>query len=75
MQFVILFASLGRYLSRNLHQVIKNIISNAMESVAASANTDPYRFFSLCFISMESVVFPVSGFKKLVLIKQHVAGR
>ncbi|KAM0008674.1 putative cullin repeat-like-containing domain superfamily, exocyst component Exo84 [Helianthus debilis subsp. tardiflorus] len=42
MQFVILFASQGRYLSRNLHQSIKNIISRAMESVAASTNTDPY---------------------------------
>ncbi|XP_024992230.1 exocyst complex component EXO84A-like [Cynara cardunculus var. scolymus] len=40
MQFVILFASQGRYLSRNLHQVIKNIISRVMDSVAA-ANIDP----------------------------------
>ncbi|XP_071688650.1 exocyst complex component EXO84A-like [Rutidosis leptorrhynchoides] len=40
MQFVILFASQGRYLSRNLHQVIKNIISRAMDSVAGS-DTDP----------------------------------
>ncbi|KAI3667609.1 hypothetical protein L6452_42675 [Arctium lappa] len=39
-QFVILFASQGRYLSRNLHQVIKNIISRNMDSVAA-ANIDP----------------------------------
>ncbi|KAI3759295.1 hypothetical protein L6452_06999 [Arctium lappa] len=44
MQFVILFASQGRYLSRNLHQVIKNIISRVMDSVAA-ANIDPNRFF------------------------------
>ncbi|KAI3800491.1 hypothetical protein L1987_28582 [Smallanthus sonchifolius] len=42
MQFVLLFASQGRYLSRNVQQVIKNIISRAMESVAAAANTDPY---------------------------------
>ncbi|KAI7751359.1 hypothetical protein M8C21_023456, partial [Ambrosia artemisiifolia] len=42
MQFVIVFASQGRYLSRNLHQAIKNIISRVMESVAASTNTDPY---------------------------------
>ncbi|MFS8004333.1 putative exocyst complex component Exo84 [Helianthus anomalus] len=42
MQFVIFFASQGRYLSRNLHQSIKNIISRVMESVAASTNTDPY---------------------------------
>nr|GEV76671.1 exocyst complex component EXO84A [Tanacetum cinerariifolium] len=40
LQFVILFASQGRYLSRNLHQVIKNIISRVMDSVA-STNTDP----------------------------------
>ncbi|KAJ9554376.1 hypothetical protein OSB04_018421 [Centaurea solstitialis] len=39
MQFVILFASKGRYLSRNLHQVIKNIISRVMDAVTA-ANAD-----------------------------------
>lgn len=42
MEFVILFASQGRYLSRNLHQVIKNIIGRAIEAVAAS-KIDPYR--------------------------------
>ncbi|KAF7810134.1 exocyst complex component EXO84A [Senna tora] len=36
MQFVIIFASQGRYLSRQLHQVIKNIISRAIEAVAAT---------------------------------------
>ncbi|XP_057493144.1 LOW QUALITY PROTEIN: exocyst complex component EXO84A [Actinidia eriantha] len=41
MEFVILFASQGRYLSRNLHQVIKNIIGRAIESVAATG-IDPY---------------------------------
>ncbi|CAI9092764.1 OLC1v1028094C2 [Oldenlandia corymbosa var. corymbosa] len=41
MEFVILFASQGRYLSRNLHQVIKNIIGRAIEAVAAN-NVDPY---------------------------------
>ncbi|XP_052172423.1 exocyst complex component EXO84A [Diospyros lotus] len=41
MQFVILFSSQGRYLSRNLHQVIKNIIGRAIESVAATG-IDPY---------------------------------
>ncbi|RAL40053.1 hypothetical protein DM860_008193 [Cuscuta australis] len=41
MEFVILFASQGRYLSRNLHQVIKNIIAKAIEAVAAT-NIDPY---------------------------------
>ncbi|KAL1808311.1 hypothetical protein ACET3Z_025301 [Daucus carota] len=41
MQFVILFASRGRYLSRNLHQVIKNIIGRAIEAVAAT-KIDPY---------------------------------
>ncbi|XP_076933116.1 exocyst complex component EXO84A-like [Bidens hawaiensis] len=42
MQFVIMFASQGRYLSRTLHQVIKNIITRVMESVAAATNADPY---------------------------------
>ncbi|KAK4371030.1 hypothetical protein RND71_010505 [Anisodus tanguticus] len=42
MEFVILFASQGRYLSRNLQQVIKNIIGRAIEAVAAS-KIDPYR--------------------------------
>ncbi|KAL2546903.1 Exocyst complex component EXO84A [Forsythia ovata] len=41
MEFVILFSSQGRYLSRNLHQVIKNIIGRAIEAVAAS-KIDPY---------------------------------
>ncbi|XP_047309727.1 exocyst complex component EXO84A [Impatiens glandulifera] len=41
MEFVILFASQGRYMSRNLQQVIKNIIARAIEAVAASG-TDPY---------------------------------
>ena len=43
MEFVILFASQGRYLSRNLHQVIKNIIGRAIESVAATG-IDPYGY-------------------------------
>ncbi|KAA0045394.1 hypothetical protein IC582_005875 [Cucumis melo] len=41
MEFVILFSSQGRYLSRNLHQVIKNIIARAIDSLA-STGTDPY---------------------------------
>ncbi|KAK1366103.1 hypothetical protein POM88_041664 [Heracleum sosnowskyi] len=41
MQFVILFASQGRYLSRHLHQVIKNIIGRAIDAVAAT-KVDPY---------------------------------
>ncbi|KAL3654162.1 hypothetical protein CASFOL_003843 [Castilleja foliolosa] len=41
MEFVILFASQGRYLSRNLHQVMKNIIGKAIEAVQAK-NIDPY---------------------------------
>ncbi|KAK6160098.1 hypothetical protein DH2020_003479 [Rehmannia glutinosa] len=41
MEFVILFASQGRYLSRNLHQVMKNVISRAIEAVQAN-NIDPY---------------------------------
>ncbi|EPS73679.1 hypothetical protein M569_01076, partial [Genlisea aurea] len=42
MEFVILFASQGRYLSRNLHQVMKNIIGRAMDAVSKANNTDPY---------------------------------
>ncbi|XAR64980.1 hypothetical protein NMG60_11008890 [Bertholletia excelsa] len=41
MEFVILFSSQGRYLSRNLHQVIKNITARAIESVTATG-VDPY---------------------------------
>ncbi|KAL4574159.1 hypothetical protein LXL04_020984 [Taraxacum kok-saghyz] len=40
MQFVMLFASQGRYLSRNSHQVIKNIISRVIGSIVA-ADGDP----------------------------------
>ncbi|CAI8593674.1 unnamed protein product [Vicia faba] len=36
MQFVMIFSSQGRYLSRHLHQAIKNIISRAIETVAAT---------------------------------------
>lgn len=42
MEFVILFSSQGRYLSRNLHQVIKNIIERAID-IVASTGLDPYR--------------------------------
>ncbi|KAJ4831866.1 Exocyst complex component exo84a [Turnera subulata] len=41
MEFVLLFSSQGRYLSRNLHQTIKNIIARAIESVSATG-VDPY---------------------------------
>ncbi|KAK9276825.1 hypothetical protein L1049_006362 [Liquidambar formosana] len=41
MEFVILFSSQGRYLSRHLHQVIKNIIARAIDAVSASG-IDPY---------------------------------
>jgi len=43
MEFVILFSSQGRYLSRNLHQVIKNIIARAIDAVSATG-LDPYRY-------------------------------
>ena len=46
MEFVLLFSSQGRYLSRNLHQVIKNIIARAIDAVAASG-VDPYRYIDL----------------------------
>ncbi|CAN8311904.1 unnamed protein product [Cochlearia groenlandica] len=41
MEFVMIFASQGRYLSRNLHQVIKDIIARAIEAVSATG-LDPY---------------------------------
>ncbi|KAF5746664.1 exocyst complex component EXO84A [Tripterygium wilfordii] len=41
MEFVLLFTSQGRYLSRNLHTVIKNIIGRAIEAVSATG-IDPY---------------------------------
>lgn len=43
MQFVMIFSSQGRYLSRHLHQAIKNIISRAIEAVAATG-LDPNRY-------------------------------
>ncbi|XP_027362800.1 exocyst complex component EXO84A [Abrus precatorius] len=36
MQFVMIFSSQGRYLSRHLHQAIKNIIGRAIDAVAAT---------------------------------------
>ncbi|KAL8150186.1 hypothetical protein V2J09_019994 [Rumex salicifolius] len=39
--FVILFASQGRYLSRNLQQAAKNVIARAIDAVSASG-IDPY---------------------------------
>ncbi|KAL5554008.1 hypothetical protein UlMin_041409 [Ulmus minor] len=41
MEFVLMFSSQGRYLSRNLHQVIKDILARAFEAVDASG-IDPY---------------------------------
>ncbi|RZC54957.1 hypothetical protein C5167_013799 [Papaver somniferum] len=41
MEFVTLFTSQGRYLSRNLHQVIKDIIARALEAYATTGE-DPY---------------------------------
>ncbi|KAL6006216.1 Exocyst complex component exo84b [Asimina triloba] len=43
MEFVMLFASNGRYLSRNLQQVIKDIIGRAMNAFAATG-MDPNSF-------------------------------
>ena len=43
MEFVIFFSSQGRYLSRHLHQVIKNIIDRAVDASAAATGIDPYR--------------------------------
>ncbi|CAI0379533.1 unnamed protein product, partial [Linum tenue] len=41
MEFVLIFASQGRYLSRSLHQVIKDIIARAIDAAAATG-VDPY---------------------------------
>ncbi|KAK2969960.1 hypothetical protein RJ640_008300 [Escallonia rubra] len=41
MKFVICFASQGRYLSRNLHRVVNEIISKAMTAFSATG-MDPY---------------------------------
>ncbi|GLT59360.1 hypothetical protein SLA2020_321810 [Shorea laevis] len=41
MKFVICFASQGRYLSRNLHRVVNEIISRAVSAFAATG-MDPY---------------------------------
>lgn len=57
MEFVILFSSQGRYLSRNLHQVIKNIIARAIDSLA-STGTDPYRYISSFFLLTSSSLYP-----------------
>ncbi|KAM7489812.1 hypothetical protein LguiB_027296 [Lonicera macranthoides] len=43
MKFAIYFASLGRYLSQNLHRVVNEIICKAMASFAATG-MDPYRY-------------------------------
>lgn len=58
MQFVLLFASQGRYLSRHLHQVIKNIIARAIEAVHATG-IDPYRYKTSIdtFILIRSLLF------------------
>ena len=41
-KFVICFASQGRFLSRNLHRVVNEIIAKAMAAFAATG-MDPYR--------------------------------
>ena len=46
MQFVMIFSSQGRYLSRHLHQAIKNIIGRAIDAVAATG-LDPNRYIYL----------------------------
>jgi len=46
MQFVMIFSSQGRYLSRHLHQAIKNIIERAINALAATG-LDPNRYFCL----------------------------
>lgn len=43
MKFVVCFASQGRYLSRNLHRVVNDIISKAMAAFSATG-MDPNRY-------------------------------
>ena len=62
MQFVMLFASQGRYLSRNSHQVIKNIISRVIGSIVA-ADGDPDRFL---FFFLKIILIRVWCFKDLI---------
>ncbi|KAI9169817.1 hypothetical protein LWI28_018119 [Acer negundo] len=56
MEFVMLFSSEGRYLSRNLQQVIKNIIERAIDVVAATG-IDPYRKYLLQLHSLINSCF------------------
>lgn len=53
MEFVMLFSSQGRYLSRHLNQVIKNIIARAIDAVSATG-LDPFRckYNHSAFLSM-----------------------
>lgn len=59
MKFVICFASQGRYLSRNLHRVVNEIISKAMAAVAAtgmdpnSVLSDDEWFSEICLEAIE----------------------
>ena len=48
-KFVIFFASQGRYLSRNLHRVVNEIIAKAMAAFAATG-MDPYRYAMIVLI-------------------------
>lgn len=61
MEFVLLFSSQGRYLSRNLHQVIKNIIARAIDAVTASG-VDPYRYI---FSAVNITLFCMSKQKRI----------
>lgn len=51
MQFVMIFSSQGRYLSRHLHQAIKNIIGRAIDAVAATG-IDPMRYIYMMRLSI-----------------------
>lgn len=51
MQFVMIFSSQGRYLSRHLHQAIKNIIERAINALAATG-LDPNRYIYLVILHL-----------------------
>ena len=54
-KFVICFASQGRYLSRNLHRVVNEIIAKAMAAFAATG-LDPYRYPLIVLFLMIKVI-------------------
>lgn len=58
-KFVICFASQGRYLSRNLHRVVNEIIAKAMAAFSATG-MDPYRYVTIVIFLLSIKVMAVS---------------